>query len=1069
MKYGERKVSHFKMYKVKRQWLFTGMGILVMSGTLAFSAPSVHADTVTTGGTTTTAVTDSNTTAASSIPESSGQSGTTSEQQATQDTAEANSTSEPTESQTSQSVQTPANVSTNTENDGSAKTTEPTTGQSVDTTTTTSVNATQPTTTAQVKTRVAAVAVSQAVTPDADDATTAKQAYLDDENGDYATAVTDYQSQSAAIQSQISDYQTAKAAYDTALSQYQTQLAQAEQDTTTDKTALKTQLTASYDSLASQYQALTTQLAAINTAVTTANQTYDDAYETLVNLYNALPENIQNAGTEIQDYNDTAADQASALVTDATNTAYATALQSTASGVSTMASDAQSLADGATEKILVTPDTTSDGTVEATLFGKTYTDANGDGKITYEDDVIPTVVSDLNTDITNVQAGDTTSLQGSYAEVVVLFNYLKQVADTALPYETDDGSVGRVESGEANTGSNALNPNGSQTASAFSSTYASELLSAIDGTKAQLENTLQTIYDQTGNTFDETAFNDTFDTTLKQVAIQIYTDQTNALIAMAEQLKTTFDAADNANDALWDTTSLWVAPTELAGELQDAIDTATQNAATGLAALQAMPASDDFLAMAYSTGNTAAGLPTSDTISGIWNGLYSTIDWFGTTVSPLMKNVVATADPNSTTDVDGNVTYSSDFVAQHAVVFDAATALANTVTQLVVKSGEITDDLQGVLTDLLTITGDFDVTLPAQLAPLTSSSTAAEAPEAVGSADVSYYDDTTGKPVSTTENALLGAQGDTVTWTATVPANYVLNQANAAGTYTLAATDGTVTIHLAHAIATTTAVEEYITAFVAGAGVDQTKLPADVVQTVTWTLQHDLVTDTWIATPDKTVIEAVLAPIIHADATTSYVPDLTGTIAGTLAAFTSSTDPTASIAGSTKTITYHAAYLPESDPQEKTQVPDTSPSTTLPTGGDSGTTVTRPDQGDSGEPSASGTTQETGNVTSPTVTIANPVAAQTGADKTQSDQLETSKANAAGDTTVTATEAGAATNLSSATTTSPTEKQEGATQSQTKQTLPQTNEQSTTIWSLLGLSLLGLMTAVAGIFKRRHS
>ncbi|WP_054709052.1 hypothetical protein [Secundilactobacillus paracollinoides] len=172
----------------------------------------------------------------------------------------------------------------------------------------------------------------------------------------------------------------------------------------------------------------------------------------------------------------------------------------------------------------------------------------------------------------------------------------------------------------------------------------------------------------------------------------------------------------------------------------------------------------------------------------------------------------------------------------------------------------------------------------------------------------------------------------------------MLNQANAAGTYTLAATDGTVTIHLAHAIATTTAVEEYITAFVAGAGVDQNKLPADVVQTVTWTLQHDLVTDTWIATPDKTVIEAVSAPIIHADATTSYVPDLTGTIAGTLAAFTSSTDPTASIAGSTKTITYHAAYLPESDPQEKTQVPDTSPSTTLPTGGDSGTTVTRPDQ-----------------------------------------------------------------------------------------------------------------------------
>lgn len=353
---------------------------------------------------------------------------------------------------------------------------------------------------------------------------------------------------------------------------------------------------------------------------------------------------------------------------------------------------------------------------------------------------------------------------------------------------------------------------------------------------------------------------------------------------------------------------------------------------------------------------------------------------------------------------------------------------------------------------------------------MTSTSTAAEAPEAVGSADVSYYDDTTGEPVSTTKNALLGAQGDTVTWTATVPANYVLNQANATGTYTLAATDGTVTIHLAHAIAKTTAVEEYITAFVAGAGVDQTKLPADVVQTVTWTLQHDLVTNTWTATPDKTVIDAVSAPIIHADVTTTYVPDLTGTIAGTLAAFTSSTDPTASIAGSTKTITYHAAYLPESDPQEKTQVPDTSPSTTLPTGGDSGATVTTPDTtGDSGEPSAPGTTQETGNATSPTVTIANPVAAQTGADKTQSDQLETSKTNAAGDTTVTATEAGTATSLSSATTTSPTEKQGGATQSQTKQTLPQTNEQATTIWSLLGLSLLGLMTAVAGIFKRRHS
>ncbi len=748
MNYTERKISHFKMYKVKKQWLFTGMGILAMSGTLLFGSASVKADTTQSTGSNVTTTQVGSTTSDDALnqtttdtpgPKSDNKlqpTGTDTEgKQVPDDTANSIGSAEP-ESTDDAVVSNPA-TDTASKTDETAETT-PTVS------TPKSAGAVQRRVMLRKQTAVkkaAPTAATDIPDDDADSATNAKQDYLDYETGEYATAVTDYQSQSDAINTQITAYQASKDAYDSALAEYQNELASFEQDTTNDKTDQKTQLSQTYTALENQYQQLQTQLATINTAVTAANAAYDAAYETLQTKYEALPLSVRNAGTEIKNYNAAVSDQAASLVVEATTNAYVTALSKDPTTVSTTVNEADSIAKNATEKIIATSDTTSDGSVTATLFGKTYTDTNGDGQITYEDDVIPIVISDLKADLSSITDGNLTSVKGSYPEIVVLFNYLKQVADTSLPYETTDGTVGRVESGEANNGSNLLSQYGSKMASSFSSNYASELLSTIDGTKAQLEATLKNIYNETGNTFDEASFNQTFDETLKQVAIQIYTNQTDAIINMAENLKSSFDQADAADDSLWQTNSLYVAPTKLAQQLQDAIDTAKQNAATGLAALKTMPASDDFLSLAYSTGDAADGLDTNATINGIWTGLYDTIDWFGTTISPLMKNLVSISDPNSTKDKDGNVTFSADFVAQHAVVFDAATALANTVTQLVVKSGEITNDLQGVLQDLLTVSADFNVTLPDKAKPFPDM-TAPVAPVPVKDDGIVSTDDT---------------------------------------------------------------------------------------------------------------------------------------------------------------------------------------------------------------------------------------------------------------------------------------------------------------------------------------
>lgn len=748
MNYTERKISHFKMYKVKKQWLFTGMGILAMSGTLLFGSASVKADTTQLTG-------SSVTTTQVGV--------TTSDDALNQTTTEPNGTKSDNKLQTTGTDKEGTQVPDDTANSiGSAEpgstddavVSNPATDTALktDETAETKPTVSTPTTAGTVQRRVMLrkqAAVKQAAPTaatdipdgDADSATNAKQDYLDYATGEYATTVTNYQTQSDAINTQIAAYQASIDAYDSALADYQNELASFEQDTTSDKTDQKTQLSQTYTVLENQYEQLQTQLATINTAVTAANAAYDEAYETLQTKYEALPQSVQNAGTEIKNYNEAVSNQAASLVAEATTKAYVTALSKDPTTVSTTVNEADSIAKNATEKIIATSDTTSDGSVTATLFGKTYTDTNGDGQITYEDDVIPIVISDLKADLSSITDGNLTSVKGSYPEIVVLFNYLKQVADTSLPYETTDGTVGRVESGEANNGSNVLSQYGSKMASSFSSNYASELLSTIDGTKAQLEATLKNIYGETGNTFDEASFNQTFDETLNQVAIQIYTDQTDAIISMAENLKSSFDNADAADDSLWQTNTLYVAPTKLAQQLQDAIDTAKQNADTGLAALKTMPASDDFLSLAYSTGDAADGLNTNATINGIWTGLYSTIDWFGTIVSPLMKNLVSISDPNSTKDKDGNVTFSADFVAQHAVVFDAATALANTVTQLVVKSGEITNDLQGVLQDLLTVSADFNVTLPDKAKPFPDM-TAPVAPVPVKDDGIVSTDDT---------------------------------------------------------------------------------------------------------------------------------------------------------------------------------------------------------------------------------------------------------------------------------------------------------------------------------------
>ncbi|MGO2298773.1 hypothetical protein [Paucilactobacillus nenjiangensis] len=210
-----------------------------------------------------------------------------------------------------------------------------------------------------------------------------------------------------------------------------------------------------------------------------------------------------------------------------------------------------------------------------------------------------------------------------------------------------------------------------------------ELISTIETKlKTSLETSLKDIYSQAGITWEQDYFNYTFAEQLKSLAIDNYQAQTNQFIQTAKNLLTTYQAAmadsvwaNNSNNALVETL------TQLITDTQAKVD-------EGLKQFQLASASDDFLNLVYSG---SAELPNS--ISAIWESMNGTIDMFGQSTSYMMNAVLPSLDPNLVKQDNGTVIFSNDFVQAHPLIFDAATALANSITQLANQFFNVTEDL----------------------------------------------------------------------------------------------------------------------------------------------------------------------------------------------------------------------------------------------------------------------------------------------------------------------------------------------------------------------------------------
>lgn len=706
---GNEKVMHYKMYKAKKQWLFAGMGVVMMSGALLM------------GGSTT----------------------------ARADTA------------------------------GAATTT---TAQSASTASTATGETTQP---AELT------------------------AYQDYKDGGYKDAQNQLDQTKTQVDTDTTDYNAQKSDYDSKLNQYQTTVDdKAPGYQTTDQTT-KDSMDTEYNGVKTDYDQLKQQQGNIAQTVTAANAQAKAAQDKLDALYNALPDSIKNAGKEIAEYNKTTKDTADKLVADSTANAYQTALKSQTGNLNAVLKDVDGFTTNATAAhILVPANDNADGSVTATLLGKTYTDANGDGQITYEDDVLPSVTADLKSDLAQLTNDPTsqTPLKGSYADIATLFNYMKQIADTAFPYQTADGTEGRITSGQATDASYDLMDNGTGLASGFGSTYATELLNSIEATKQQIQTAMEQNYTKTGNTFDEAGFTKSFDENLKAEALKIYDDQTNQIISIADNVLKAFQAADASGNVLWATSpSAGVKTNTLTATLTNAIATAKQQIADGKTALTNMAPADNFLTVAYSTGDPASGF--TQTINSIWGSLYNTLDRFGMSMSPLLRYDAVGADTNATHDAAGNVIYSPDFIAANQPIYTAASTLAGAITTLMQQSSVISDNYEDVLNDLLTANGFYDLPKPEMTYLQTPTLADPTAPQQVNlvlgnmSVHLIYVDD--GTPgndgiVTVKMQALTGHNGDTASWHAVVPAGYQLAKDQAgSGEVTIGTgTDATVVVHL---------------------------------------------------------------------------------------------------------------------------------------------------------------------------------------------------------------------------------------------------------------------------------
>lgn len=935
----------------------------------------------------------------------------------------------------------------------------------------------------------------------------ARQAYINYRDGHYKTASDAYQEKSSQVSASQQTYDQAQQAYEDAAQKYQQDVnAKAPGNQTTNQQTAN-DLKGEYNSVNDQYTALTHEQDNINSKINQSNDDLDAAYQQLQEEYNNLPESVKKAGEAITDYNQNKVpNDVTELVSQSTNNAYKTAMQGQTGGNSALSTVLAQLSTvtANTDKAKAVPDADSvainDGKLGATLYGKTYTDKNDDGKITYEDDILPAITQDLQSDLTKAQ-NNQTDFTGSYSEIVTLFNYMKQVADTALPTGTVDGVTGRVESKNANNGSDLLEHQMSPLLNSFSTEYANEFLKAIEGTESTVMQKVQDIDTSTGNTFDGDGLKASFNKELLAEAINIYNSQTDEMLDNANQLLQAFQKVQDKNDPLWQNSSGYLKPSEMITNLTNAIETTKTNVAAGKAALATLQANADkpdgtsvenALSLVYSKGDADAGFTQDQTIQSLWSNLYNTIDWFGTGMSPLLKTDVQKADPNATKGTDGNTFYSTDFIKAHQELFDAASALTNSVTDLVQQSSTITDNFSGVLQKLLTVPADFNVTLPQKA---TGMPTTLETPtkitlpvvtlvEANVTANLNYIDSDNGNNLVKNEvQTARGYDGETYNWTAKIPVGYKLAVGQSAtGTFK---TNTTVTIRLSHNVETSKVEQNYITnyALMTNNGT-AVSLPGGNTQTVTWTVQTDQVTGDWTATPDLSSTTALATPTIIHDSTgtISFIPDLSAfngkSIALQKVNGNGQAGLTAKIGNRVQTVTYYEAKVaPGIAVGFKEQVPDTAPSTTPtnpPTtgGGETGDptvvengggdpTVVVPDGGNGSQPAPAdddSTTTDAGGDASTT----GPDSQTTETGRSASEGQATGNSQSVSGGTAVQNNDGGVTAVQTGT---QTDSQQG---SSAQGQLPQTNETDENAAAGLGVLGLSLLMGALGLKKRKR-
>ncbi|GAX05262.1 mucus-binding protein, LPXTG-motif cell wall anchor [Secundilactobacillus pentosiphilus] len=135
--------------------------------------------------------------------------------------------------------------------------------------------------------------------------------------------------------------------------------------------------------------------------------------------------------------------------------------------------------------------------------------------------------------------------------------------------------------------------------------------------------------------------------------------------------------------------------------------------------------------------------------------------------------------------------------------------------------------------------------------------------------NVKYVDDDNNGAAVGTGQTISGPVGNTINWTAIVPANYQLapNQAGS-GSIKLDTNSTDVIIHLVHQTTTAHVTSSRVIDFKANDReiVDESKLPQTVTQTINWTIVTDKVTGAVTLTPDKDSYPGMtLNPIVVTD------------------------------------------------------------------------------------------------------------------------------------------------------------------------------------------------------------